>query len=99
LVVRITGLAFGWIALTSAFGSVVRRTRRSLVVSPFLEHLAVHAAPPTRNQLHTRDQMRIRDELDQRERYSLYCLDPLLPEAVQSRILRSGPNLVGRMSE
>ena len=56
-------------------------------------------APPTRNQLHTWDQMRIRDELGQRERYSLYRLDTLLPEAVQSRILGSGPNLVGRMPE
>jgi hypothetical protein len=43
--------------------------------------------------------MRIRDELDQRERYSFYRLDTLLPEAVQSRILGSGPNLVGRMPE
>ena len=34
-----------------------------------------------------------------RERYSLYRLDTLLPEAVQSRILGSGPNLVGRMPE
>ena len=85
--------------MTSALGSVVRKAKRSLVVSPFLEHLAVHAAPPTRNQLHTWDQMRIRDELGQRERYSLYRLDTLLPEAVQSRILGSGPNLVGRMPE
>src|ERR1700722_15900947 len=38
-------------------------------------------------------------ELGRRERYSLYRLDTLLPEAVQSRILGSGPNLVGRMSE
>ena len=44
LVVRITGMGFGWIALTSAFGSVVRKARRSLVASPFLEHLAVHAS-------------------------------------------------------
>jgi hypothetical protein len=29
----------------------------------------------------------------------LYRLDTLLPEAVQSRILGSGPNLVGRMPE
>jgi hypothetical protein len=43
--------------------------------------------------------MRIRDELGQRERYSLYRLDTLLPEAVQSRILGSGPNLVRRMPE
>jgi hypothetical protein len=53
----------------------------------------------TRNQLQTCDQMRIPDELGRRERYSLYRLDTLLPEAVQSRILGSGPNLVGRMSE
>jgi hypothetical protein len=30
---------------------------------------------------------------------AVYRLDPLLPKAVQSRILGSGPNLVGRMSE
>jgi hypothetical protein len=35
-VVRITGIAFGWIAPTSAFGSVVRNAYRSLVVSPSL---------------------------------------------------------------
>jgi hypothetical protein len=39
------------------------------------------------------------DEIGRRERYSLYRLDTLLPEAVQSRILGSSPNLVGRMSE
>jgi len=31
-----TGMALGWIALTSAFGSVVRKPNRSLVVSPSL---------------------------------------------------------------
>src|SRR5258708_570108 len=35
-VVRITGIAFGWMAPTSAFGSVVRNAKRSLVVSPSL---------------------------------------------------------------
>jgi hypothetical protein len=53
----------------------------------------------TGNQLQTRDQIRIRDELGRRECCSLYRLDTLLPEAVQNRILGSGPNLVGRMSE
>jgi hypothetical protein len=53
----------------------------------------------TGNQLQTCDQMRIPDELGRRERCSLYRLDMLLPEAVQSRILGSGPNLVGRMLE
>jgi hypothetical protein len=57
------------------------------------------AAWLTGNQLQTCDQMRIRDELGRRERCSLYRLDTLLPEAVGSRILGSGPNLVGRMSE
>src|SRR5258705_11244250 len=33
-VVRITGIAFGWMAPTSAFGSVVRNAKMSLVVSP-----------------------------------------------------------------
>ena len=33
-VVRITGMAFGWIAPTSAFGSVVRKPKRSFVISP-----------------------------------------------------------------
>src|SRR3954470_19770507 len=33
-VVRITGIAFGWMAPTSAFGSVVRKAKRSFVVSP-----------------------------------------------------------------
>ena len=32
--VRITGIALGWMAPTSAFGSVVRKAKRSLVVSP-----------------------------------------------------------------
>jgi hypothetical protein len=32
-VVRITGIAFGWMAPTSEFGSVVRNANRSLVVS------------------------------------------------------------------
>jgi hypothetical protein len=50
----------------------------------------------TRNQLQTCRQMRIPDELGRRERYSLYRLDTLLPKAVQSRILGSGPKLVGR---
>src|SRR5207302_4767373 len=35
-VVRITGIAFGWTAPTSAFGSVVRNANTSLVVSPSL---------------------------------------------------------------
>src|ERR1700730_10812119 len=35
-VVRITGIAFGWMAPTSAFGSVVRDANMSLVVSPSL---------------------------------------------------------------
>ena len=35
-VVRITGIAFGWMAPTSAFGSVVRNAKMSLVVSPSL---------------------------------------------------------------
>ena len=35
-VVRITGIALGWIVPTSAFGSVVRNAWRSLVVSPSL---------------------------------------------------------------
>src|SRR5450755_1785612 len=35
-VVRITGIAFGWTAPTSAFGSVVRNAKMSLVVSPSL---------------------------------------------------------------
>jgi putative flippase GtrA len=32
-VVRIAGMAFGWIAPTTLFGSVVRNAKRSLVVS------------------------------------------------------------------
>jgi hypothetical protein len=35
-VVRMTGMALGWMALTSAFGSVVKKANRSLVVSPSL---------------------------------------------------------------
>src|SRR3954468_22271974 len=35
-VVRITGIAFGWMAPTSALGSVVRNAKMSLVVSPSL---------------------------------------------------------------
>src|SRR3984957_4571063 len=35
-VVRITGIAFGWMVPTSAFGSVVRKAKMSLVVSPSL---------------------------------------------------------------
>ena len=35
-VVRITGIALGWMAPTSVFGSVVRNANRSLVVSPSL---------------------------------------------------------------
>jgi hypothetical protein len=35
-VVRITGIALGWIAPTSAFGSVVRNAKMSFVVSPSL---------------------------------------------------------------
>jgi hypothetical protein len=35
-VVRIAGMTFRWIALTSAFGSVVRKAKRSLVISPSL---------------------------------------------------------------
>jgi hypothetical protein len=35
-VVRMTGIAFGWTAPTSAFGSVVRNAKMSLVVSPSL---------------------------------------------------------------
>jgi hypothetical protein len=35
-VVRITGMAFGWMAPTSAFGSVVRNAKMSLAVSPSL---------------------------------------------------------------
>src|SRR6202022_1918792 len=35
-VVRITGIALGWMAPTSAFGSVVRNAKMSLVVSPSL---------------------------------------------------------------
>ena len=35
-VVRITGIAFGWMAPISAFGSVVRNAKMSLVVSPSL---------------------------------------------------------------
>src|SRR6202041_268249 len=35
-VVRTTGIAFGWMRATSAFGSVVRNAKRSLVVSPSL---------------------------------------------------------------
>src|ERR1700730_17037800 len=35
-VVRITGIAFGWIAPHSAFGSVVRNAKMSFVVSPSL---------------------------------------------------------------
>jgi hypothetical protein len=31
-----TGMAFGWMAPTSRFGSVVRKAKRSLVVSPSL---------------------------------------------------------------
>src|SRR5205814_3830965 len=33
-VVRITGIAFGWMAPTSTLGSVVRNAKMSLVVSP-----------------------------------------------------------------
>src|SRR3984885_3166170 len=33
-VVRMTGIAFGWIAPTSAFGSVVKNANMSFVVSP-----------------------------------------------------------------
>jgi hypothetical protein len=33
-VVKITGIAFGWMTSTSAFGSVVRNAKMSLVVSP-----------------------------------------------------------------
>src|ERR1700694_2835750 len=36
VVVKITGIAFGWMAPTSAFGSVVRKAKMSLVVSPSL---------------------------------------------------------------
>ena len=39
--------------------------------------------------------MRIRDELGQRERYSLYRLDTLLPEAVQSRMSGCRPLIKG----
>jgi hypothetical protein len=35
-VVRTTGIAFGWIAPTSLFGSVVRKAKMSFVVSPSL---------------------------------------------------------------
>src|SRR5207237_8646676 len=35
-VVRITGIALGWMAPTSALGSVVRKAKRSLLVSPSL---------------------------------------------------------------
>jgi hypothetical protein len=35
-VLRITGIALGWTAPTSAFGSVVRKAKMSLVVSPAL---------------------------------------------------------------
>src|SRR6185437_4015572 len=35
-VVKITGIAFGWMAPTSTLGSVVRNAKRSLVVSPSL---------------------------------------------------------------
>src|ERR1700722_19624415 len=35
-VVRITGIAFGWMVPTSAFGSVVRKAKMSFVVSPSL---------------------------------------------------------------
>jgi hypothetical protein len=34
LSLSITGIAFGWMAPTSAFGSVVRNAKMSLVVSP-----------------------------------------------------------------
>ena len=35
-VVRITGIALGWMVPTSALGSVVRKAKRSLFVSPSL---------------------------------------------------------------
>ena len=38
-VVRMTGIALGWIGATTAFGSVVRKAKRSLVVSPSLTFL------------------------------------------------------------
>ena len=33
-VVRITGMAFGWIGFTTAFGSVVRKPQRSALMKP-----------------------------------------------------------------
>ena len=36
LVVRMTGIALGWIGTTTALGSVVRKANRSFVASPYL---------------------------------------------------------------
>ena len=44
-VVRITGIALGWIAPTSEFGSVVRNVKRSLVVSPSVRKLPTSGYP------------------------------------------------------
>lgn len=44
-VVRITGIAFGWITPTSAFGSQVRKANRSVVTGPsFTFRVLVHAS-------------------------------------------------------
>ena len=54
-VVRITGIAFGWMAPTSAFASVVRKAKMSLVVSPsFTFRTDVQLVQMVRDHVHLR---------------------------------------------